>query len=38
VVYHYPKRLGVDESVSWGDFFFVEALVKALAGRSDAAW
>ena len=37
-VYHYHKRLGVDESVAWGDHFFVEALVKALAGRSDAAW
>lgn len=37
-VYHYHKHLGVDESVAWGDFFFVEALVKALAGRSDAAW
>jgi unsaturated chondroitin disaccharide hydrolase len=37
-VYHYHKRLAVDESVSWGDFFFVEAIVKALAGRSDAAW
>ena len=32
------KQLGVDESVAWGDHFFVEALVKALAGRSDAAW
>ena len=29
-VYHLPKRLGVDESVAWGDHFFVEALVKAL--------
>jgi unsaturated chondroitin disaccharide hydrolase len=37
-VYHYHKRLGVDESVAWGDHFFVEALVKAIAGRSDAAW
>ena len=37
-VYHYHKGLGVDESVAWGDHFFVEALVKALAGRSDAAW
>jgi unsaturated chondroitin disaccharide hydrolase len=37
-VYHYHKSLGVDESVAWGDFFFVEALVKALAGRSEAAW
>ncbi len=37
-VYHKHKNLGVDESVAWGDHFFVEALVKALAGRSDAAW
>jgi unsaturated chondroitin disaccharide hydrolase len=37
-VYHLHKGLGVDESVAWGDHFFVEALVKALAGRADAAW
>src|SRR5262249_3209942 len=37
-VYHYHKGLGVDESVAWGDHFFVEALVKVLAGRSEAAW
>jgi unsaturated chondroitin disaccharide hydrolase len=37
-LYHYHKKLGVDESVIWGDHFFVEALVKAVAGRSDAAW
>src|SRR5262249_26469003 len=37
-VYHYHKNLGVDESVIWGDHFFVEALVKALAGRSEAGW
>jgi unsaturated chondroitin disaccharide hydrolase len=37
-VYHFHKGLGVDESVAWGDHFFVEALVKAAAGRSDAAW
>jgi hypothetical protein len=30
--------LGVDESTAWGDHFFVEALVKATAGRSDAGW
>lgn len=29
-VYHTAKGLGVDESVMWGEFFFVEALVKAL--------
>jgi unsaturated chondroitin disaccharide hydrolase len=28
-VYHYHKKLGVDESVMWGDHFFVEALVAA---------
>jgi unsaturated chondroitin disaccharide hydrolase len=37
-VYHIHKGLGVDESVAWGDHFFVEALVKATAGRSEAAW
>lgn len=37
-IYHYHKDLGVDESVAWGEHFFVEALVKALAGRSEAAW
>ena len=37
-VYHYHKGLGVDESVAWGDHFFVEALVKAAAGRSEAGW
>jgi unsaturated chondroitin disaccharide hydrolase len=30
-VYHIDKGLGVDESVMWGEYFFVEALVKALA-------
>ncbi len=29
-VYHTKKQLGVDESVMWGEFFFVEALTKAL--------
>ncbi|HTN76422.1 MAG TPA: glycoside hydrolase family 88 protein [Pirellulaceae bacterium] len=28
-VYHTAKKLGVDESVMWGEFFFVEALMKA---------
>lgn len=37
-VYHYHKKLGVDETVAWGDHFFVEALVKAIAGKSEAAW
>ena len=27
-VYHLPKGLAVDESVAWGEHFFVEALVK----------
>jgi unsaturated chondroitin disaccharide hydrolase len=27
-VYHMHKRLGVDESVMWGEFFFLEALAR----------
>jgi unsaturated chondroitin disaccharide hydrolase len=37
-VYHLHKGLGVDESVAWGEHFFVEALVKAQAGVSEAGW
>ena len=29
-IYHQRKGLGVDESVMWGDYFFLEALGKAL--------
>ncbi|MBI2115288.1 MAG: glycoside hydrolase family 88 protein, partial [candidate division NC10 bacterium] len=29
-VYHIHRGLGVDESVMWGEYFFVEALTKAL--------
>jgi unsaturated chondroitin disaccharide hydrolase len=29
---HFPKKLGVDESVIWGDFFFLEAVCKVLEG------
>ncbi|MGO9462854.1 MAG: glycoside hydrolase family 88 protein [Isosphaeraceae bacterium] len=31
-VYHYHKQMGVDESVMWGDFFFLEAVDKVLRG------
>ncbi len=31
-VYHTKKNLGVDESVMWGEFFFVEALTKVVRG------
>jgi unsaturated chondroitin disaccharide hydrolase len=33
-VYHIHKGLGVDESVMWGEYFFVEALTKALTALS----
>jgi unsaturated chondroitin disaccharide hydrolase len=29
-IYHQRKGLGVDESVMWGDYFFVEALTKLI--------
>ena len=29
-IYHQRKNLGVDESVMWGEYFFVEAVAKAL--------
>ncbi len=29
-MYHQRKRLGVDESVMWGEYFFLEALCKVL--------
>jgi unsaturated chondroitin disaccharide hydrolase len=31
-LYHFHQKLGLDESVAWGDHYFVEALVKALGG------
>ena len=37
-IYHFHKGLGIDESVAWGEHFFVEGLVKAINGRSAAGW
>ncbi len=36
-VYHTKKNLGVDESVMWGDFFYVEALTKMVMDTPLAA-
>lgn len=33
-VYHTKKNLGVDESVMWGEFFFVEALTKVVMAHA----
>jgi unsaturated chondroitin disaccharide hydrolase len=35
-VYHIHKKLGVDESVMWGDFFLLEAVDKVLRGGAGA--
>jgi unsaturated chondroitin disaccharide hydrolase len=29
-VYDYPKRIGVEEGSLWGDYFYLEALVRFL--------
>jgi unsaturated chondroitin disaccharide hydrolase len=29
-IYHLPKDVGVDESLAWGDYYFLEALSKAV--------
>lgn len=34
-VYHTKKNLGVDESVMWGEYFFVEALTKVVIDNYD---
>jgi len=31
-IYHFHKKLGVDESVMWGEHFFLEALLKVING------
>jgi unsaturated chondroitin disaccharide hydrolase len=33
--YHERKGLGVDESVMWGDYFFVETLAQVLSARAE---
>lgn len=35
--YHYRNRLGIDESVMWGDYYFVEALSILEAGSGPTA-
>jgi unsaturated chondroitin disaccharide hydrolase len=33
-VYHFHKKLGVNESVMWGEYFFLEAVTKVLAASA----
>lgn len=35
-VYHFHKKLGVNESVMWGEYFFLEAVDKALRAAESA--
>ncbi len=35
-MYHQEKGLGVDESVMWGDYFFLEAVSKAMKVLNNA--
>ena len=37
-IYHQPRGVGVDESVMWGDYFFVEAVDKALVLEDEERW
>lgn len=30
--YHMPKKIGVDEGLIWGDYYFLEALMKSAGG------
>jgi unsaturated chondroitin disaccharide hydrolase len=34
-VYHKPRNWGVDESVMWGDYFFMEALSKLIGEKEE---
>ena len=36
-VYHERLKLGVDESVMWGDYFYVEALDRVLESQADGS-
>ena len=36
-VYHTQKQLGVDESVMWGEYFFVEALTKVVMAEESTS-
>lgn len=37
-VYDWPKSIGVDEGTLWGDYFYLEALVRVLRPRWQPYW
>jgi hypothetical protein len=37
-VYHKPQGMGVDESCIWGDYFYLEALVRLTRGAWEPYW
>jgi len=33
--FHKPENMGVDESLIWGDYYFIEAIMKVIKERKN---